>query len=79
MTYKSPAALEMAVKEAAKASPRDTGRAISGFYFHRLLCRVFAGGNSSFVLKGGPKRSGAHAGCEDNTGHRPSVHANELG
>lgn len=53
MTYKSPAALEMAVKEAAKASPRDTGRAISGFYFHRLLCRVFAGGNSSFVLKGG--------------------------
>lgn len=53
MTYKSPAALEMAVKEAAKASPQDTGRAISGFYFHRLLCRVFAGGDNSFVLKGG--------------------------
>lgn len=53
MTYKSPAALEMAVKEAAKASRQDTGRAIAGFYFHRLLCRVFAGGNSSFVLKGG--------------------------
>ncbi len=43
----------MAVKEAAKASPQDTNRAISGFYFHRLLCRVFAGDNSSFVLKGG--------------------------
>ncbi len=53
MTYKSAAALEMAVKEAAKASPQDTSRAISGFYFHRLLCRVFAGGNDSFVLKGG--------------------------
>lgn len=51
--YKSPAALEMAVKEAAKASSQDTGRAIAGFYFHRLLCRVFANGNSSFVLKGG--------------------------
>lgn len=53
MTYKSAAALEMAVKEAAKASPQDTGRAIAGFYFHRLLCRVFADGNGSFVLKGG--------------------------
>ena len=53
MTYKSAAALEMAVKEAAKASPQDTGRAIAGFYFHRLLCRVFADGNKSFVLKGG--------------------------
>lgn len=53
MTYKSAAALEMAVKEAAKASPQDTGRAIAGFYFHRLLCRVFADSNKSFVLKGG--------------------------
>ena len=50
MTYRSAAALEMAVKEAAKASSQDTGRAIAGFYFHRLLCRVFAGGNGSFVL-----------------------------
>ena len=53
MAYKSAAALEMAVKEAAKASSQDTNRAISGFYFHRLLCRVFADGNESFVLKGG--------------------------
>lgn len=53
MAYKSAAALEMAVKEAAKASSQDTNRAISGFYFHRLLCRVFTDGNASFVLKGG--------------------------
>ena len=53
MIYKSPRALEMAVKEAAKVSSLDTSRAISGFYFHRLLYRVFAKGNDSFVLKGG--------------------------
>jgi hypothetical protein len=53
MRYKSAAALEMAVKAAASASPMETGRAVSAFYFHRLLCRVFAGGNDSFVLKGG--------------------------
>ncbi len=53
MAYKSAAALEMAVKEAAKASPQDTARAISGFYFHRLLCRIFADGCDAFVLKGG--------------------------
>lgn len=43
----------MAVKQAAKDSTQDTNRAISGFYFHRLLCRVFEGGNDEFVLKGG--------------------------
>jgi hypothetical protein len=43
----------MAVKEAAKLSPLDTGKAVSGFYFHRLLCRVFADDNMGFVLKGG--------------------------
>lgn len=37
MRYKTLAALEMAVKAAAKASPMDTGRAVTGFYFHRLL------------------------------------------
>lgn len=41
------------MKEAAKASSLDTGRAVSSFYFHRLLCRVFADGNEAFVLKGG--------------------------
>lgn len=53
MRYKSAAALEMAVKAVAAASPTETGLAVSAFYFHRLLCRVFAGGNDSFVLKGG--------------------------
>lgn len=31
----------------------DTGRAISAFYLHRLLCRVFSSGGDDFVLKGG--------------------------
>ena len=45
MAYKSAAALEMAAKEAAETSAQDTSRAISGFYFRRLLCRVFADGS----------------------------------
>ena len=53
MRYRTPAALEMAIKAAAKASPLDTNLAISGFYFHRLLCRVFSEKNRKFVLKGG--------------------------
>ena len=53
MKYKTPAALEMAVKAAAVASPLDTNRAIAGFYYHRLLCRVFSEHPSAFVLKGG--------------------------
>lgn len=51
--YSSPKALEMAVKEAAKASPLDTGAAVAGFYHHRLLYRVFSVPNTPFVLKGG--------------------------
>lgn len=51
--YRSPRALEMAIKEAAKASPLDTNDAIRNFYFHRLLCRVFSERMSVFVLKGG--------------------------
>ena len=53
MRYRTPAALEMAVKAAAKASPLDTNLAISGFYFHRLLCRVFSEKDRKFALKGG--------------------------
>lgn len=53
MKYKTPAALEMAVKAAAKRSVMDTNRAISGFYFHRLLCRIFSVEDCGFVLKGG--------------------------
>lgn len=53
MRYRTPHALEMAVKAAAKASPLDTNLAISSFYFHRLLCRVFSEKDRKFVLKGG--------------------------
>lgn len=53
MKYKTPAALEMAVKAAAKAAPFDTNKAIAGFYFDRLLCRIFSESEPSFVLKGG--------------------------
>lgn len=53
MGYSSPKALEMAVRDAAKASPLDTSRAIAGFYFHRLLYRVFSEPGTPFVLKGG--------------------------
>lgn len=53
MKYATPAALEMAVKAAAKKSPLNTSRAISSYYFHRLLCRIFSDSNSPFVLKGG--------------------------
>lgn len=53
MKYKTPAALEMAVRNAARESPMDTNRAIVGFYFHRFLCRVFSEDDCRFVLKGG--------------------------
>lgn len=53
MKYRTPAALEMAIKAAAKASPLDTNLAISSFYYHRLLCRVFNEKETKFVLKGG--------------------------
>lgn len=53
MRYRTPAALEMAIKEAAKASRTDTNRAIEGFYRHRLLCRVFSVDDAPFILKGG--------------------------
>lgn len=53
MIYESPAALEMAIKAAAKVSPCDTNKAIAAFYLHRFLYRVFMENNCSFVLKGG--------------------------
>lgn len=53
MRYKTPQALDMAVKAAAKASPMDTNRAITNFYHHRLLCRIFRDPESGFILKGG--------------------------
>ncbi len=53
MAYQTPRAVEMAVKEAAKASDQDTNRAIASFYYRRFLCRVFSEPDSRFVLKGG--------------------------
>lgn len=53
MRYKTPAALEMAAKAAARRSVLDTGRTMTGFYFHRLLCRIFSDPHHAFVLKGG--------------------------
>ena len=43
----------MAVTTAARKSGMDVGHAISGFYFHRLLCRIFSVSDSPFLLKGG--------------------------
>ena len=53
MRYRTPEALGMAVTAAARRSGMDVGRAISSFYFHRLLCRVFSVPDSPFLLKGG--------------------------
>lgn len=53
MKYKTAAALEKAINAAARSSDMDTGRAVTGFYFHRFLCRVFSSPNSPFLLKGG--------------------------
>ncbi len=51
--YKTPEALQMAVRDAARNSPIETSRAIESFYYHRLLCRIFSRSDSKFVLKGG--------------------------
>lgn len=53
MKYKTPRALEQAVKAAASRSGRDTHEAISEFYHDRFLCRIFASNEPSFILKGG--------------------------
>ena len=53
MRYKTPKALEQAVKSAAVKSDRDTNKAIAGFYHDRFLCRTFASSEPAFVLKGG--------------------------
>lgn len=53
MKYKTARALEMAVKEAARKSSRDTNRAIADFYNGRLIERIFSEDRPAFVLKGG--------------------------
>lgn len=51
--YKAARDLEMAVKEAARKSNQDTGRAIENYYTGRLIERVFSEKEPAFVLKGG--------------------------
>lgn len=53
MKYKTPGALEQAVKAAARNSNRDTNTAIAAFWRDRLLCRVFSTPTPTFILKGG--------------------------
>lgn len=53
MKYKTPRALEQAVKAAAKKAPYDVDKAVRGFYFDRFLCRVFSETPPAFVIKGG--------------------------
>ena len=53
MAYRVADNLDMAIKAAAKASPMNTSRAYAGFFFHRLLCRVFSDPAARFLLKGG--------------------------
>lgn len=51
--FTNPRAQMQAVREAARQSPRDTGKEIEAFARDRLLCRVFSESNPSFILKGG--------------------------
>ena len=51
--YSTPRALEQAVREAARKSPRNTNKAIESFYLDRFLCRIFSEQQPAFVLKGG--------------------------
>jgi hypothetical protein len=53
MRYKSPNALEQAVKAAARRSGRDVSKTVAAFWRDRLLCRVFSTPEPEFVLKGG--------------------------
>ena len=51
--YKTPTALEKAVKAAAQKSDQDTNQAIENYYHDRFLERVFSEPEPLFVLKGG--------------------------
>ena len=51
--YSSPAAFDRALKRAIKESKREPGEAYRQALRDRFLCRVFAGGEERFVLKGG--------------------------
>lgn len=41
----------------------DTNRAIAGFFFHRLLCRVFSDPDADFVLNSSSGKNGGVPGC----------------
>ena len=51
--YATPAAFDRAIKKAVKSSGADSGEGYRQALRDRFLCRVFADGNDSFVLKGG--------------------------
>ena len=51
--YKTPDAMEMAVKAAAKASSQDTNQALLDYYHDRFLSRIFSEDDPRFILKGG--------------------------
>lgn len=51
--YQTGRALEKAVKDIAKKSRQDVGKAIDDFYHGRLLERIFSEPSPSFILKGG--------------------------
>ncbi len=51
--YPSPAAFDRAVKRAVRQSGAEPGAGYRQALRDRFLCRVFAGGNGTFVLKGG--------------------------
>lgn len=52
-SYKTPDAMEMAVKAAAKASSQDTNQALLDYYHDRFLSRIFSEDDPRFILKGG--------------------------
>ncbi len=51
--YASPDAFDRALKKAVKQSGSDAGAGYRQALRDRFLCRVFSGGNETFVLKGG--------------------------
>lgn len=51
--YATPAAFDRAIKKAVKSSGVNSGEGYRQALRDRFLCRVFANGNDSFVLKGG--------------------------
>ena len=51
--YATPAAFDRAIKKAVKQSGSEAGAGYRQALRDRFLCRVFANGNETFVLKGG--------------------------